>query len=170
MVAVGQKALRAMLPRDIHKAIWRRLALRLEHGEVLITTGDYMRVLQSEYAALTGAPATPNVVGVLRQTIEAYNHRHPEAYVARGVVNCVSKAFRTGAPSPGMGPDQGSVGRPPQHRPVYTPGTGQVLPGRRPSFDRPHRPSRVYSRRVGGYVTEIDAPRTRYIVTRHSER
>ena len=97
MVAVGQKALRAMLPRDIHKAIWRRLALRLEHGEVLITTGDYMRVLQSEYAALTGAPATPNVVGVLRQTIEAYNHRHPEAYVARGVVNCVSKAFRTGA-------------------------------------------------------------------------
>ena len=97
MVAVGQKALRAMLPRDIHKAIWRRLALRLEHGEVLITTGDYMRVLESEYAALTGAPATPNVVDVLRQAIEVYNHRHPEAYVARGVVNCVSKAFRTGA-------------------------------------------------------------------------
>ena len=96
MVAAGQKALRAMLPRDIHTAIWRRLANRLQHGEVLITTGDYMRVLESEYAALTGAPATPNVVGVLRQAIETYNDRHPEAYVARGVVNCVSKAFRTG--------------------------------------------------------------------------
>ncbi len=97
MVAAGQKALSAMLPRDIHTAIWRRLANRLQHGEVLITTGDYMRVLESEYAALTGAPATPNVVGVLRQAIETYNDRHPEAYVARGVVNCVSKAFRTGA-------------------------------------------------------------------------
>jgi hypothetical protein len=97
MVAAGQKALRAMLPRDIHKAIWRRLANRLEHGEVLITTGDYMRVLESEYAALTGAPATPDVADILRQAIQAYNDKHPEAYVARGVVNCVSKAFRAGA-------------------------------------------------------------------------
>ena len=100
MVAAGQSALRALLPRDIHKAIWRRLANRLVHGEVLLTTGDYMRVLEAEYAALTGAPATPDVVDVLRQAIETYNHRHPEACLARGVVNCVTKAFSTGARRP----------------------------------------------------------------------
>ena len=43
-----------LLPADIHRQLWERISARLERGDSLITTRDYLIALATEYEAITG--------------------------------------------------------------------------------------------------------------------
>jgi hypothetical protein len=44
----------SVLPDDVHQQLWDRINARIERGDALITTKDYVVAVTSEYEAITG--------------------------------------------------------------------------------------------------------------------
>ena len=88
-----------MLPDEVHRELWDRIAARLERGDALITTGDYVTALVSEYQAITGDDVTSDLRDLMRDAVSSFNREHPERYVALGLQNSVTRAFQNGCDS-----------------------------------------------------------------------
>ncbi|MBT4608950.1 MAG: hypothetical protein HOC05_02840 [Gemmatimonadetes bacterium] len=80
---------------DLHRELWQRIAGRLQRGDALITTEDFLKVLEVEYQAVTGNPVTDTLREVFGKTISSFNRENPERYVAVGVQNCVRRVFES---------------------------------------------------------------------------
>ena len=68
---------------------------RLQRGDALITTEDFVTVLEVEYRALTGDPITTPLREIFAKTISRFNRENPDHYVAVGVQNSVRRAFES---------------------------------------------------------------------------
>ena len=80
---------------QLHRQLWSRISGRLQRGDALITTGDFLTVLEVEYEAITGEPITDPLREVFTKTISSFNRENPDRYVAVGVQNCVRRAFES---------------------------------------------------------------------------
>ncbi len=79
----------------LHRQLWQRIASRLQRGDALITTGDFLTALEVEYEALTGDEVTTPLRDIFSRTISSFNRENPDRYVAVGVQNCVRRAFES---------------------------------------------------------------------------
>ena len=68
---------------------------RLQRGDALITTEDFVTVLEVEYRALTGDLITTPLREIFAKTISSFNRENPDRYVAVGVQNSVRRAFES---------------------------------------------------------------------------
>ena len=96
MEAFPQPDTDTVLPADIHRQLWERISARLEQGDSLITTRDYVAALATEYQAITGEALSDALRSVFSDAVVSYNREYPERYVALGVQNSVARAFQTG--------------------------------------------------------------------------
>lgn len=96
MEAFPEPATLTVLPEDIHIQLWARITARLERGDSLIRTVDFMAALSSEYETITGEPLASTLCELFQDALGSYNEEHPERYVAQGVQNSVIRAFQSG--------------------------------------------------------------------------
>lgn len=89
-------ATHAILPGPVHRALWERITARLERGDSLITTRDFLDALSVEYEAITGETPSADLVGLSREAVLSYNREYPERFLAQGVQNSVTRAFQDG--------------------------------------------------------------------------
>ncbi|MDA0333622.1 MAG: hypothetical protein O2782_00460 [bacterium] len=91
-----EPATHAVLPDAVHQQLWERIHTRLQRGDTLITTKDYVTAVTSEYEAITGEALTSSLRELFQDAIDNYNRDYPERYVAIGVRNSVVRAFQSG--------------------------------------------------------------------------
>ena len=96
MVAFTHDEQHTGLPGEVHRQVWNRISARLERGDALITNEDYHHAVLTEYAAITGSPASDSLRDLFRQAVRHYNTHHPDRFVAQGIQNGVTRAFQTG--------------------------------------------------------------------------
>ncbi len=91
-----EPATHTVLSDDVHQQLWERINTRLQRGDTLITTKDYVTAVTSEYEAITGETLTSSLRELFQDAIDNYNRDYPERYVAKGVRNSVLRAFQSG--------------------------------------------------------------------------
>ena len=96
MAAFPEPGTHAVLSDDVHQQLWDRINTRLQRGDTLITTKDYVTAVISEYEAITGEGLSASLLDLFQQAIDNYNRDYPERYVAQGVRNSVVRAFQSG--------------------------------------------------------------------------
>jgi hypothetical protein len=58
---------------DLHREIWQRIAGRLQRGDTLITTEDFLTVLEIEYKTVTGNLVNDTLREIFGRTISSFN-------------------------------------------------------------------------------------------------
>ncbi|MCZ6608603.1 MAG: hypothetical protein O7A66_01205, partial [Alphaproteobacteria bacterium] len=96
MEAVPQPDTDTVLPDDVHQQLWERITARLQRGDTLISTSDFMVALSSEYEAVTGETLTMTLRGLFHDAVGNFNREYPDRYVAQGVRNSIDRAFLSG--------------------------------------------------------------------------
>ena len=86
----------AVLPDAVHQQVWDRINARLQRGDALITTKDYVTAVTSEYEAITGESVSADLLELFQSAIDNYNREYPERFVAHGVRNSAVRAFQSG--------------------------------------------------------------------------
>ena len=87
----------AWLPGDLFRRLWAQITSRLRGGEVLLSNNDFRVAIEEEYADVTGAEPSADIIHEIRSTVEAINRDHPQTYLAQGMQNSVNRAFEAGA-------------------------------------------------------------------------
>ena len=87
----------AWLPRDLFRRLWAQVTSRLQGGEVLVSNRDFRVAIEEEYADVTGAEPSADIIHEIRSTVEAVNRDHPKTYLAQGIQNSVNRAFEASA-------------------------------------------------------------------------
>jgi hypothetical protein len=86
----------SVLPDDVHQQLWDRINSRLQRGDTLITTKDYVTAVSSEYEAITGELLSSSLRDLFQDAIDNFNRDYPERYVVQGVRNSMVRAFQSG--------------------------------------------------------------------------
>lgn len=87
---------RTLLARELRIEMWLALAHRLRDGAPLYANGPFVEALLEIYEQITGQAAPESVRREIADMVEMVNRQYPETYLARGVMNGVTRAFEEG--------------------------------------------------------------------------
>ncbi|MCC7262130.1 MAG: hypothetical protein IT369_06370 [Candidatus Latescibacteria bacterium] len=84
------------LSAELRDQLLARVSERLQGGEVLVSTGHFVKAFEEEYLQLKGQDPTAELRAQFGSTIEEINRKNPEVLVVLGVENWLVKAFMEG--------------------------------------------------------------------------
>jgi hypothetical protein len=84
------------LPKILCKEIWTRITDRLQAGEPLLTTSDFVDAAEEVYTDFSASPITDSTRTQIRNMVEAVNSARPDTYLAKGFQNKVNSALEEG--------------------------------------------------------------------------
>ena len=81
------------LTKELRQELWLALTARLQSGEAMWNTRDFVVAMASSYEDLTGHEADDALHAELRRMVEVVNRDHPDTYLAQGVQNGITRVF-----------------------------------------------------------------------------
>lgn len=78
----------------MHAQLWEYVQKRLDRGDTLVTSRQFVTAMVADYAQITGSPVDAGTRQWLEASIASYNRDNPRRYVAAGVQNSMQRAFQ----------------------------------------------------------------------------